>query len=87
MIQIAGLLQHQTCRKCLNGGLRSRWRAVRRVPGLAVAGRVVRSVLDEQFIVDPSLLMVVDFLGTDLTKEGEQEKWLADKAKYLSDLL
>ena len=70
------------------GGLRSPWRAVRRVPGLSVAGRrVVRSVLEEQCIVDPSLLMVVDFLGTDLTPEAAQEKWLADTAKYLIDLL
>ena len=64
------------------GGLRSPWRAVRRV-----AGRVVRSVLEEQFIVDPSLLIVVDFHGPGLTKEAAKEKWLEDKAKHMSDLL
>ena len=48
---------------------------------------MVRSVLEEHFIVDPSLLFVADFLGTDLTKEAAKEKWLEDKAKNMSDLL
>ena len=69
------------------GGLRSPWRAVRRLPGLAVAGRMVRNVLEKQFFLDPTLVDIVDVLGLDLNEDAEKEKWIEDKAKLFGDML
>ena len=69
------------------GGMRSPWRAVRRLPSLRWTAAKVRKVLEQEFEVDGSLVGVVDLLGKDVVKGSEEYEWLNAKAKILSDKL
>jgi len=45
------------------GGLRSPWKAVRRIPGLSRVGGLLREVLEEELNKDPKLMEVVGLFG------------------------
>ena len=58
------------------GGLRSPWKAVRRLPRLAVSAAKVRRYLIAQFEKDPSLIDVVGLLGKAVLDGSSEKRWL-----------
>ena len=69
------------------GGLRSPWKAVRKLPRLSKAAEVVRRALDREFTRDPKMVEVVDWLGQDVKEGSEERKWLDEKIDSLGEKL
>ena len=69
------------------GGLRSPWRAVRKLPELAAAGRVVREVLEQEVDNDPSLLDIVSLLGKEVGEGSVDRRWLEEQGERLGKVL
>ena len=65
------------------GGLRSPWKAVRRLPRLALTAASVRGVMDGEFAQDPKLIEVVDMLGKDVAEDSVERRWLDEKVAEL----
>ena len=69
------------------GGMRSPWRAVRRLPRLAWAAAKIRKVIEQEIDADSAMIDIVDWLGTEVSRGCENHKWLNAKAKHLSGLI
>jgi hypothetical protein len=69
------------------GGMRSPWRAVRRLPRLAWAAAKCRKVIEQEFDIDSSMVNIVDWLGSEVSKGSEYHEWLIAKAKHLSGVI
>jgi hypothetical protein len=65
------------------GGLRSPWKAVRRLPRLAVSAAKVRKYFNAQFEKDPCLIDVVGLLGKAVVDGSSEKKWLDKEAQRL----
>ena len=65
------------------GGVRSPWKAVRRLPRLAASAAEVRKYLIAQFEKDPSLIDVVGLLGKAVLDGSSEKKWLDIEAQRM----
>ena len=69
------------------GGMRSPWKAVRKLPRVARTSAVVRGMLEDELDANPKLLEVVDLLGKDVDDSGGVRDWLVDNAQNLGKKL
>ena len=69
------------------GGMRSPWKAVRRLPSLAAAGARVREALEAEVNADEGLIGIVDLLGKEVGEGSVERGWINGEARRLGGIL